>query len=244
MAISLTHYQLLAMLKADGLLPQNCDILEIGEANLYGDFNPRVLGEKLPIESLAELENAIEASDTFALARILYRVLFAPKSVTAIDTGGPTALQLDLNNPIKLATRFDVTINHGTAEHVFNIGTAFRSMHDNTKADGLIISESPFTGWVDHGFYCLQPTLYWDMAAANGYEMVLFAWEHLASKTFAIVERREQVLEAKRRGQLADGLMLFIVMRKVHDAPFRVPMQGVYSGAVSEEATKAWREQR
>lgn len=33
-----------------------------------------------------------------------------------------------------------------------------------------MIHGMPFHGWIDHGFYCFQPTFYWDLAAANRYE--------------------------------------------------------------------------
>lgn len=242
MAISYTHYQILKTLKERDVLLQHGRILEIGEANWYGDFDPQ--------EIFDAAGERCDPKDTFAVAKLIYKEIFSPIGMVAFDANGPTAKKIDLNLPVasvpgrRVHEQFDVTYNHGTAEHVFNIAQVFRTMHDATIVGGLLIHESPFTGWLDHGFYCLQPTLFYDVAAANGYVMEFVAIEHLASRTWQEVPSRDYLLEMKRRGQLADNLMLFVVMCKTGSAEFQVPMQGVYAGTVSDEARKAWRELR
>jgi hypothetical protein len=90
----------------------------------------------------------------------------------------------------------------------------------------------------------LQPTAFWDVATANGYEIVKVAIEHLASKTIINIESREHILELRRRGQLPDNAMLWVCLRKGKCEPFKVPIQGVYAGTVSQAAGEAWRELR
>lgn len=236
MAISYTHFDILRTLHSRGVLPQGGAILEIGEANWYGDFD---------VEEVFKLAgDECDPEDTFAVADLIYKSLFAYNSIQAIDAGGPTAVKADLNNHIAFDGEFDVTYNHGTAEHVFNIAQVFRTMHEACKVGGIMIHEGPFTGWVDHGFYCLQPTLFWDLATANGYKVEFAAVEHLASRTWEEIHSRESILEVRRRGQLSDNLMLYVVLRKQVDQPFSVPMQGVYAGTVSDGATRAWKELR
>ncbi len=161
MAIAGPHYRCLRDLHEAGQLPQGGSILEIGEANWYGDIPvPRELA----------------ADNPYTVVKNLYFALFATWDVVSIDFHGPNALKLDLNEPISLAPgTFNVVFNHGTAEHVFNIANVLRVMHDHCVNGGLMIHESPFTGWIDHGFYTLQPTLYFDVASANGYEIVMMA---------------------------------------------------------------------
>lgn len=270
MAISETHYLLLRELRDKGVLPQGGRILEIGMANFYGDMdilemygdstspgNGFQQGVLWTLRNKQQAGEQLSGEDAFQLARIIYDIAFAPKEIVSIDLDpdATDSIKADLNAFIFDQWRdakggrpdtdqFNVAINHGTAEHIFNIANVFRVMHDATVVGGLMIHESPFTGWVDHGFYCLQPTLFWDVAAANGYEMVMVATEHLASKTAMKIESREQIHEMKRRGQLADNLMLFVVMRKGADAPFKIPMQGVYAGTVSEQVNRSWVELR
>lgn len=234
MAISLTHYQLLKLLKERGELPQGGRILEIGKANWYGDAPPSVVDPSLP-----------DGADGFAVVERLYEQLFANDELVAIDQdpNAPGAFAHDLNTlgcgsgDMQSAR---VVINHGTAEHVFNIANVFKVMHDACQVGGLIVHESPFTGWTSHGFYCLQPALFYDVARENGYEMVLVATEHLRSRTFQEYASHEDILAAKYRDQLPDNLMLFVAMRKNLDEPFRTPTQGVYAGTESPFVCQMW----
>lgn len=241
MAISKAHFDMLLYCKEAGIFQEGGSILEIGEANWYGDFHPHQIFE------LAG--ETCDPSDHFAVAKLIYKAIFRPSCMVAIDAGGPTALKDDLNHPILriLAPRgvfedkHDVVYNHGTAEHIFNIGQVFRTMHDCCKPGGLMIHECPFTGWVDHGFYCLQPTLFWDLSTANGYKIEFVALEDLSKQEWVGVQNREAILQLKARNRLRDNLMLFVIMRKATDEEFRIPMQGVYAGTVSQEATAAWK---
>lgn len=225
MAISSTHYRLLRELKP--LLPHGGALLEIGEANWYGDAVP-----DFPCRDTTNL---------FTIARDCYRHLFAPQSVTSIDFGGTeSSLRLDLNAPVDLGKQFGLVINHGTAEHIFNIAQVFKTMHDHCLTDGLMIHESPFTDWIDHGFYCLQPTLFYDLAAANAYEIVLVAVEHIESQTVIRLESRDHVTNLAKAGELPRNAMLFVVFRKLADEPFAIPMQGYYARTLSKEGQHAW----
>jgi hypothetical protein len=107
-----------------------------------------------------------------------------------------------------------------------------------------MIHEAPFTGWIDHGFYCLHPTLFYDLAAANCYEIVLAAIESIESKTIIRLEGRDHVGDLARDGTLPNNAMLFVVYRKRGDMAFRVPMQGYYGGQLSERGNRAWEEMR
>jgi hypothetical protein len=77
--------------------------------------------------------------------------------------------RLDFNQVIRLPEQFTVATNFGTAEHVFNIGNVFRSMHDALCPGGVALHVLPAFGDVNHGFYNIHPTIYFDLAAANDY---------------------------------------------------------------------------
>jgi SAM-dependent methyltransferase len=226
MAISATHYELLKHLQP--LLPKGGTLLEIGEANWYGDLDPVSVG-------------LTARDDPFAITKEFYQQLFAPSRVISVDFNGtPAAWRADLNKPLPPMGLFDVVINHGTAEHIFDIAQVFRSIHAACKVGGLMIHESPFTGWLDHGFYCLQPTLFYDLAAANGYEVVSVDIEEIKSRTLLPVWSRDKMTELMATGSVPDNAMLFVVLRKVSNAGFRVPMQGYYGQVLSAKAKEAW----
>jgi len=240
-AISATHFALLNELHSGGVLPKCPKILQVGSANWYGDIPPSVVSPELTNDS-----------DPFDVVHRLYEVLLKTEDIHSIDLDpmAKGALRIDLNtytgdlSECGCEGRFELSINHGTAEHIFNIANVFRVMHEATLPKGIMIHESPFTGWLDHGFYCLQPTLFYDLAAANSYDIVMMATERLESRSIDFYKSREHFSEAKRQGKLADNLMLFVVFKKTTDEPFKIPMQGVYSGALSQAGMQDWRELR
>lgn len=235
MAISLPHYQLLKLLKERGELPHGGRILEIGKATWYGDAPPRVVSPELK-----------DDTDGFLVVDVIYETLWGVEAAVDIvsidmDPAATGALKWDVNSlQWPGDSTYATVINHGTAEHIFNIANVFKVMHDACAVGGLMIHESPFTGWTSHGFFCLQPPLFYDVARANGYEMVLVATEHLRSRTYQEWESHDAILNAKLRDQLADHLMLFVAMRKKTDEPFKIPTQGVYCGAESPFVVQMW----
>jgi len=82
----------------------------------------------------------------------------------------------DLNLPFRLPEKFDVATNFGTAEHVFNIGAVFRSIHLALRAGGVALHVLPAFGDIDHGFFNIHPTTYLDLAAANDYTIEDFCY--------------------------------------------------------------------
>jgi len=226
MAISATHHQLL--MQAQPILPKGGSLLEIGEANWYGDVDPAAVG-------LTRKESLFE------IAKDFYQQLFAPKRIVSVDMHGTAAAwKCDLNAPLPPLGEFDVVMNHGTAEHIFNIAQVFASIHNACKVGGLMIHESPFRGWLDHGFYTLQPTLFYDLAAANGYDVVSVDVEEIKSRSVQPFWSREHSTELMQAGAVPDNAMLFVILRKKLAAPFRVPMQGYYNQTLSEAGKSAW----
>lgn len=226
MAISAPHYHLFKSLKP--ILPLRGRLLELGEANWYGDIEPDFPCDK--------------GGTLFAIAKAFYAATFVPSKIVSVDMNGtPDALRQDINNQLDLGgEQFDIVINHGTAEHVFNIAQVFKTMHDHTVDGGLMVHESPCTGWIDHGFYCLQPTLFYDLAAANCYEIVIVAFEHIDTGWTHRLESRDELT----RLDVPNNSMLFVVYRKRGDGPFKIPIQGYYSRSLSEAGVKAWETRR
>lgn len=60
-----------------------------------------------------------------------------------------------------LRGRFDVIIDGGTIEHVFNTPQALDTVFHMLRNDGVFISINGMTGWAGHGFYQFSPELVW-----------------------------------------------------------------------------------
>ena len=250
MAIAATTYALLRQLARMPDAKRYPQLLQFGYAEWYGDESPEVMLADLDLLPGGRRDTArllIPRSDQFELADWAYMITLGMDGrPTAIDMdpSAPGALPLDLSQPIDLGKQFDVVVNSGTLEHVANDTEGFRTAHNHCAVGGLMIHEAPFTGWVDHGFRNYQPTWFYSLADFNKYELVLVACEHLASRSYFLLESREDMCRLAKQGRLANNLMLFVAMRKTVDAPFVVPTKEVYAGTLIEERSHAWRELR
>jgi hypothetical protein len=78
----------------------------------------------------------------------------------------------DFNYPIeqKYHSKFDIVLDFGSIEHIFNIAQAIANLALITKKDGLIFNENPLL-MLNHGFYSLNPVFYYDFFTANEFEV-------------------------------------------------------------------------
>jgi SAM-dependent methyltransferase len=77
----------------------------------------------------------------------------------------------DLNEPATpshLVGRFDLVLDSGTLEHVFDVPAVLRHCLRMVKPGGRIIHLTPSSNCVDHGLYSVSPTLYADFYSAAG----------------------------------------------------------------------------
>ncbi|MBF0180767.1 MAG: hypothetical protein HQM03_12160 [Magnetococcales bacterium] len=264
MAITGIEYTVFRFLREQNALPLGVDLLELGEANWYGDVALEAFQRDIGLfareddrASLTQwLEDVIRQLRTppdtaqrtaymFALPKVWYRTLFHAQSIVSIDLGGTSqALRLDLNQPIDLGRRFGVVLNIGTAEHVFNQFQVFKTIHDHALAGGLMVHVLPFSGWIDHGFYNFQPTFFWDLAAANRYEVVLMLCGEITPLKLTQLHNREGIIELAGKQAIGQNTNLLVALRKPHDDAFVVPMQGYYSQQLSAKSAAAWKNMR
>lgn len=65
----------------------------------------------------------------FFVAKQIYKALFTYNDIVSLDySGSDDAVKVDLNEPFSLGRRFDVCINCGTTEHIFNQYQAFKTI--------------------------------------------------------------------------------------------------------------------
>ena len=149
-------------------------------------------------------------------ARRFYGDTLDYREIVSVDLNGtPDAIPLDLNEPLPTEppfhVPFDVVINTGTLEHVFDQRRAWQTVHEQTAVGGIMVHSLPVAGWPDHGFYCYQPCFLTDLEAANGY-------------------RPLAVVRSDDLGP-AGSVQLHLAWRKERGGPFIVPQQGRYAAA-------------
>lgn len=238
MAISGNHYRLLK--EHAPLFKRGGALLEIGEANWFGDTEPEFVLVQPRWKDTAEKILKATKPDLFDIAKDCYRELFAPSIVESVDLGGTkNAMRQDLNGLLKLPRRYDVVMNHGTAEHVFSCAQVFYSIHHACLPGGYMVHDAPLNP-VDHGFYNFNPTLYYDLAWANKYELISLSVYWIGGQ----IKRFETRDQFHAGWSFAPNAFMYVVMRKGDDATFKIPQQGVYDGRLSEAGMKSWENNR
>ena len=100
----------------------------------------------------------------------------------------------DLNEniiPQQYRGAFDAVFDFGTSEHIFHVPNVLNNIHEFLKVDGYVVHALPFNNFPDHGFYCFNPTFFWDYYHENNYSIE-------AIETFALGETLEDDWEFQR----------------------------------------------
>lgn len=80
----------------------------------------------------------------------------------------------DMNRPVPEAWhgRYDVVIDGGTLEHIFNVPTAFANIANLLTVGGTVFLNTPANNMMGHGFYQFSPELMFRIFAQdNGFEL-------------------------------------------------------------------------
>ena len=81
---------------------------------------------------------------------------------------------LDLNQPEtpnNLTGRFDLVLDSGTLEHIFDIAAGLRHCARMVRQGGRVVHLTPTSNCVEHGFYSVSPTLFADFYTASGFDV-------------------------------------------------------------------------
>jgi len=173
----------------------------------------------------------------------LFRLLGAD-DVLAMDYSDFEGAEIvhDLNKavPDELESRFDVIVDSGTIEHIFDVRSVFTNIGRMLKSGGRIIHFAPANNYANHGFYQISPTLLIDYYAVNGYvDLQAFVaeessreYEASAWELFQIDTQRQPVLMLSRR-----RLHAVLVAEKSEGSTVeKVPLQSHYANLFDSAA--------
>lgn len=231
-----------------GWLKPGLSLLDIGSSNLYS-AEPDALARFVSCldgEHDSALVEKLSAGSAYGPNGGLNESFIGPLlehvglTYLSLDIApGYRTQVLDLNSqplPQDLHGKFDLVINFGTTEHVMNQANAFEVIHDATKPGGLMIHELPILGWMEHCYITYKPRMFLDIAGANGYELVDFAYRQpvTGKRVFGIIEAYESYFPglagaAARQPELADMVAIdlsgYFVFRRTSAAPFKTPLE-------------------
>ncbi|MDC5255888.1 class I SAM-dependent methyltransferase [Acinetobacter baumannii] len=146
-------------------------------------------GAKIHIPSLTEVDtncpisgpDSKHISDKFALMTIAN---FDNIQVLDISNyqGADIIHDLNLEVPTELHSKFDLIIDGGTLEHIYNIPVALKNISMMLKHGGRVIHMSPVSGYIDHGFYQISPLLYYSFYKENWRNQECLLVQHPSKK--------------------------------------------------------------
>ena len=166
----------------------------------------------------------------------------------SIDINGAyNSYEFDLNSDIKnkynFHKQYDLVINNGTGEHVFNQANLYLNFHNLTKKNGLMLNIVPFIDWINHGFYNYNPIFFADLAASNNYEIINISLANRNAGELELPKENLKILyeqiKPHREGEfkkvieyakekLGKNIFLVSISKKLSDDDFKFPLQGKY----------------
>jgi hypothetical protein len=159
---------------------------------------------------------------------------------------------LSLKLPEDMLARWNVILDFGTSEHIFDILSLFRNIFALCRQQGIIVHMSPMT-WHNHGFYNFTPKFFRAIIARNQCRMLLEGFygrgsrqsreagqgnenagsapdQPLARDRFYFTQKAGQVLSAKK---ILDGwlyaptlpaeILYCVAYQKTSREPFKIP---------------------
>lgn len=93
---------------------------------------------------------------------------------TSIDWNGKDgAIALDLAKPINNIGPFDIILNGGTAEHVYDQYECWKNIHNLCKVGGLVVSIGPLSGnWLKHSPWRYSLEFFDCLSFINNYDLL------------------------------------------------------------------------
>lgn len=218
-----------------GFLPVAGRVLDFGNSALLGAtpedvralltrHGTSLTGDTLTAECAGLSVRSVPNGPPFTFALPLAD-LFASTRVTC------TGVSLTGELPIGEAGTYDLVMNFGGSSGTWDQTAAFAALHDWCRPGGWLFHQVPATGHLGQGYVCYQPTLFADLAKANGYEVaaVWYGGPLSAGNVLDLAGRWPTVGEADRPCNDVEGFrrnpipdsVLNVLLRKTSAAGFR-----------------------
>ena len=157
-------------------------------------------------------------------------------AIDIVDFEGATIIH-DLNTILQNRRQYDVVVDFGTSEHIFNLPALFENIANLLKPQGYVIHIVPIST-LNHGFVLFSPTLFYDLYSENGFEVVDAYMIRNYSLTNVVKISHYDHLKDNHSNPLFGYLKPFAgsfisqsfccCSRKKNFKSFKIPLQGTY----------------
>ena len=195
---------------------------------------------------LKKIKNKLIRSESITSREFFKAIGF--NEYTSIDINeANNSLPFDLNEIIEekynFKEKFDLVINNGTGEHIFNQYSLFKNIHNLCNKNGIMLHILPFIDWINHGFYSFHPISFGDLAAANSYKVVKMSFASRYGAEVSInndpmylyeqIKPKDQNSEIHKlieysKNFLGKNILIVCFLKKVNNSEFKTPLQGKY----------------
>ena len=115
-------------------------------------------------------------------------------------------LLYDLNKRIQLGSTYDLIIDAGTLEHVFNVPIALENISSLLKVGGRVIHFVPANSYMGHGLYQFSPeffaSVYSEMNGFSNSKIFLYDWKKKRKLYRVKVQNLHSRIEIRKSGML------------------------------------------
>lgn len=219
-------------------------VLDIGSSNLYqakaqeivdyvsafgGNENPAALQDFAQRLAKGSAYDGVKGgiNESFA-GELIERCGISYQSMD-IAKGYKTEV-FDLNHedlPANHRNAYDVVMNIGTTEHVFNQYNSFKVAHEAAHVGSYMVHQLPASGYTDHGYYMYAGRFFFELAAYNKYELIDVWYDGPAGDDDLYQSLRRYASTSSVLAKLAaaepikiPNYMITVIYRKVNDLPF------------------------
>ena len=192
-------------------------VLTLGNQDIYAteqDIMRWLKDEELPIKKPAVIKRSTSSTipkinpqaKNYINAETFFEFMGIPScqyyDIDKFDFDHPRVVH-DLEKPIdkRFHNFFNLIIDSGTMEHIFDIKSVMDNIVHITNLGGYVLQFIPAQNSLNHGFYQFSPTFFYDFYTANGFEIV----------ESHIIEQRGNIARFHKYDQKKDytGLLFF-----------------------------------
>ena len=170
--------------------------------------------------------------------------MLGAEQISAIDISDYEGAGIlhDMNMPIpeEYACQYDVVIDGGALEHIFNFPTAIWNCMKMVKTGGSLIMITPINNYCGHGLYQFSPELIFRILTdLNGFQVeCAVAWEESSAPVFYAVDDPKVIGQRVEMTSKYPVLMIVQARKLRHCDRLAAPQQSDYTPLWGSEAQR------